>query len=275
MALKQLGRFAHEAAAVDAATGIVYETEDQGNVSGFYRFVPSTKPTKPGDLALNGGAFEMLKVNAAPGYETAIGQIVGVALEVSWVPIPNPDPSPPSIQFEGETTSAVFKQGLDAGGARFRRLEGCWSSQGKIYFVSTNGGDQGFGQVWVYDPGAETLTMIFESPGPDVLDAPDNICISPRGGLVICEDDGAAQFLRGFSPTGEIFEFARNLHNTFEFAGVCFSPDGKTLFVNLYGRSSVRTTQPYKAPVLIPIASEKREFALTLAIWGPWKSGPL
>jgi uncharacterized protein len=274
-ALKHLGRLAHEAVAVDAVTGIVYETEDQGNVSGFYRFVPSTKPTKPGDLALTGGSFEMLKVNAAPGYETAIGQTIGVALEVSWVPIANPDPSPPSIQFEGETTSAVFKQGLDAGGARFRRLEGCWFAQGKIFFVSTNGGDQGFGQVWVYDPGAETLTLIFESPGPDVLDAPDNICISPRGGLVICEDDGAAQFLRGISPMGEIFELARNLHNTFEFAGACFSPDGKTLFVNLYGRSSVRTTQPYKAPVQIPIASEKREFALTLAIWGPWRSGPL
>jgi uncharacterized protein len=275
VALKHLGRFAHEAAAVDPATGIVYETEDQGNVSGFYRFVPSTKPTKPGDLALTGGTFEMLKVNAAPGYETAIGQTVGVALDVSWVPIANPDPSPPSIQFEEETTSAVFKQGLDAGGARFRRLEGCWFSRGKIYFVSTNGGDQGFGQVWVYDPGAETLTLIFESPGPDVLDGPDNICISPRGGLVICEDASAAQFLRGISPTGEVFEFARNLHNTIEFAGACFSPDGRTLFVNIYGRSTVRTTQPYKSPVLIPVGPEKREFAITLAIWGPWRSGPL
>jgi uncharacterized protein len=116
--------------AVDPATGIIYETEDQGNVSGFYRFVPSTKPTQPGDLARMSGSLEMLKVNAAPGYETAIGQTVGVALDVSWGSIPNPDPSPPTITFEGETTSAVFKQGLDAGGARFRRLEGCWAADG-------------------------------------------------------------------------------------------------------------------------------------------------
>ncbi len=273
--LKHLGRIAHEAAAVDPATGIVYETEDQGNVSGFYRFVPSTKPTQPGDLARTSGSLEMLKVNSAPGYETAIGQTVGVALDVSWVSIPIPDPSPPTLTFEGGTTSAVFKQGLDAGGARFRRLEGCWAADGKIYFGSTNGGNMGFGQIWVYDPSAETITLVFESPGPDVLDAPDNICVSPRGGIVVCEDNGGAQFLRGISPGGEIFDLARNLHNTLEFAGVCFSPDGRTLFVNLYGRSSVRTTLPYKSPLLIPIGPETRERAMTLAIWGPWRSGPL
>ena len=49
--LRHLGRFAHEAVAVDPATGAVYETEDQGDGSGFYRFVPSTRPQRPGDLA--------------------------------------------------------------------------------------------------------------------------------------------------------------------------------------------------------------------------------
>jgi secreted PhoX family phosphatase len=81
--------------------------------------------------------------------------------------------------------------------------------------------------------------------------------------------------LRGISPNGEIFDLARNLHNSIEFAGVCFSPDGRTLFVNLYGRSSVRTTQPYKSPLLIPVGQERRESSMTLAIWGPWRSGPL
>jgi hypothetical protein len=32
------------------------------------------------------------------------------------------------------------------------------------------------------------LQLIFESPSTDVLNSPDNICVSPRGGLVICED---------------------------------------------------------------------------------------
>ena len=273
--LRHLGRFNHEAVAVDPATGIVYETEDQGDVSGFYRFVPSVKPTKPGDLAVTIGVLQMLKVAGTHQYETGINQTVGAVLPVEWVDIPNPDPFPVSLSFEGQTTSMVFKQGYDAGGTRFRRLEGCWYANGRIYFLSTNGGNMGFGQVFVHDPVASTLTMIFESPGHEVCDGPDNCCVTPQGGLVLCEDAGGAQFLRGLSPTGEIFDLARNLRNTIEFAGACFSPDGQTLFVNQYGRSSVRTTQPFRSPVLIPVGPERFERAATLAIWGPWRSGPI
>ncbi len=273
--LTRLGRFAHEAAAVDPATGIVYLTEDQGDVSGLYRFVPDRRPTRPGDLAQTTGRLQMLKVTAANGYEAAINQRVGVSLSTSWVNVPDPDPIPPTVTVDGVTASAVFKQGFDAGGARFRRLEGIWEAAGRIYFDSTNGGNWGFGQIWIYDPRAETLTLLFESDSADRLDAPDNLALSPRGGIIICEDNGGAQYLRGISPSGELFDFARNLHNTLEFAGACFSPDGQTMFVNLYGRGTVRTTQPYKSPVLIPVASEERELALTLAIWGPWGSGLL
>ena len=46
--LRQMGRFAHEAIAVDPATSIIYETEDQTGYSGFYRFAPERKPTQPG-----------------------------------------------------------------------------------------------------------------------------------------------------------------------------------------------------------------------------------
>lgn len=275
VALRHLGRFAHEAVAVDPATGIVYETEDQGDGSGFYRFVPAAKPTRPGDLAVTAGLFQMLKVRNAPGYETAINQTPGVAHPVEWVTVTNPDPLPVSVVVSGQTLSSVFVEGLAAGGARFRRLEGCWYGNGKIFFISTNGGNMGFGQVWVYDPSAETITMIVESSNHDMFDGPDNVCVTPRGGLVFCEDATAAQFLIGVSPTGEVFQLARNLRNTIEFAGACFSPDGKTLFVNLYGRGTERTTTPYRSPVQIPVGPERFEHAATLAIWGPWKAGPL
>jgi secreted PhoX family phosphatase len=275
VALKHLGRFAHEAVAVDPATGIVYETEDQGDGSGFYRFVPPVKPTRPGDLAAPVGVLQMMKVKDAPGFETAINQTPGMPLNVEWVTITNPDPAPASTVVSGQTLSTVFVEGLAAGGARFRRLEGCWYGNGKIFFISTNGGNMGFGQVWVYDPAAETLTMVVESPNHDVFDGPDNACVTPRGGLVMCEDAAAAQFLRGVSPTGEVFDLARNLRNSIEFAGACFSPDGKTLFVNLYGRGNERTTTPFRSPVQIPVGPERFERAATLAIWGPWKAGPL
>jgi secreted PhoX family phosphatase len=169
--------------------------------------------------------------------------------------------------------ASIFKQGLDAGGAIFRRLEGIWLSDRKIYFGSTSGGDEGLGQIWVYDPAAETITMVYESKAVHDLDFPDNIATSPRGGLVICEDGTGAQHLLGLTSTGELFDFARNIHNSIEFAGACFSPDGQTLFVNIYGRSTIRTAQAYKSPVLTPIGAELREKALTLAIWGPWGRG--
>ena len=277
VALKHMGRFAHEAVAVDPATGIVYETEDQGEGSGFYRWVPAVKPTRPGDLASPNGVFQMLKIAGVTNYETAINQTIGVKLPVEWVTIANPDPLPVTgtDPVTNTTLSTVFLAGYALGGARFRRLEGCWQSNGKIIFVSTNGGNEGFGQVWVYDPSAETVMLLVESPSHHVFDGPDNICVSPRGGMIVCEDAAAAQYLRGISPTGQLFDFARNLRNTIEFAGACFSPDGQTLFVNLYGRANVRTTQPYKATVQKVVGPEPFERAATVAIWGPWAAGPL
>ena len=68
-----------------------------------------------------------------------------------------------------------------------------------------------------------------------MLDAPDNLTVSPRGGLVLCEDGDDEQFVRGLD-RGQIFDFALNniSENTDqEFAGACYSPDGTVLFVNI------------------------------------------
>ena len=46
--------------------------------------------------------------------------------------------------------------------------------------------------------------MLFQSPGPDVLNAPDNIGVSPRGGLVLCEDGSGEEFLHGLTVDREI-----------------------------------------------------------------------
>ena len=273
--IKAMGRMAHEAAAVDPDTGIVYETEDQGDVSGFYRFIPARKPEKPGDLLANGGKLEMMKVNAGDRYNTALNQTVGRALAISWVPITDPDPATPTVTIDGVTAAAIFQQGYNAGGAVFRRLEGIWYTRGKFYFTSTNGGNAGLGQIWLYDPRAETITLVYESPNIHELDFPDNIAVSPRGGIVLCEDGTGAQFVKGLTPAGEMFDFARNIHNSLEFAGACFSPDGQTLFLNLYGRGSVRTTTLIGSGLLYPIGAEGNEKALTIAIWGPWGSGLL
>ena len=133
----------------------------------------------------------------------------------------------------------------------------------QIYVVSTSGGI-GQGQIWEYDPKAETIRLLFQSPGASVLNAPDNITVSPRGGLVLCEDGSGEEFLHGLTVDGQIFKFAKNsvvlngqrngLTGDFsgsEFAGACYSPDGKWLFANI------------QSP------------GITVAITGPWEDGGL
>jgi secreted PhoX family phosphatase len=241
--LKAMGRFVHEAVCVDPATGIVYETEDQGT-SGLYRFVPTDRD----DLAA-GGVLEMLAIKDRPQYDTRTGQRTNGNLPVEWVRIDDPDPA-------SSDALAVYKQGRAKGGATFARLEGAWWGEGSAYIVATSGGDLGAGQVFEYTPRGNSggqLRLVFESTDRNVLDAPDNITVSPRtNGLVLCEDGGGKDFVRGISTDGEIFPFAEmNGTNGSEWAGACFSSDGRVLFVN------------------------QQSPGTTYAITGPWENGAL
>ena len=230
---RAMGRFVHEAVSIDPESGIVYQTEDR-LTAGLYRFLPN----KTGRLAA-GGRLEMLALSDRPGADTRTGQQAGHWEPVHWVPIEDPDPDPID-------TSSVYSQGVQNGAATFGRLEGTWSGNGRIYVVSTNGGDAKAGQVWEYDPGETRIRLLYESPGAEVLDMPDNICVSPRGGLVLCEDGDGEDYVRGLTADGEIFPFAKNnvilagerngLEGDFleqEFAGATFSPDGNWLFFNV------------------------------------------
>src|ERR687896_98794 len=94
--LRDMGRFSHEAVAVDPVTGYVYETEDAGaslmgllgasSKSGFYRFVPNVS----GRLAAGGRLF-MLKVKSRPKIDLGDDYPNGTTFDVEWVPIAKPD----------------------------------------------------------------------------------------------------------------------------------------------------------------------------------------
>jgi len=274
VAIPSMGRFSHEALAVDPNTWIVYETEDNGNASGFYRFIPNTA-----GILTDGGRLQMLAIDGRPQYDARANQNLGVSLPVTWVDIANPDPA-------GTSSTAVFNQGLALGGARFRRLEGCWWGNGAVYFADTSGGNSGRGTVWEFRPQGDggTLTLIFESSGADELDFPDNLAVSPQGALLLCEDGGGDQYLRGVTLDGRIFDFAANLQNDFEWAGATFADadpawnargirgnhrplggrwDRITLFVNRQGATG--GSNP-------PAAGQE---GMTFAIWGPWGKGAL
>jgi hypothetical protein len=200
--LTGLGRFVHEAAAVDRRTSIVYETEDR-QTAGFYRFVPNV----PRELA-QGGRLQMLAVTGQ--FQADLGGSVGVGsvFPVEWVDIDDPE----QVHSPGTNDGlGVYTQGHDRGGATFRRLEGVWFGRRRVYFVSTTGGAAGRGQVWEYHPRREELRLLFESPDAATLDNPDNVTVSRRGGLVLCEDGGGSdQRLMGLARTGEILPIAQN-----------------------------------------------------------------
>ncbi len=254
--LKDMGRFVHEAVAVDPETKIVYETEDR-TTAGFYRFTPN----EPGRLAA-GGKLEMLKVKGKKA-DLRKGLKPGDTFDVEWVTIDDPDRGhSPGTQ----DSLGVYKQGLAKGGATFDRLEGCWCAGGMVYIVSTEGGDADKGQIFVFDIQAQTLRLIFESPGKKILDSPDNMTVSPRSGaLVLCEDGTfKPQRLHGLTTDGRLFPFAANnvildgkplgLKRDYrgeEWAGSTFSADGQWLFVN------------------------NQTPGFTVAITGPWDNGPL
>lgn len=281
--IEAAGRFSHEAAAVDQRTGIVYETEDPGSGvgAGFYRYTPR----RPDHLAA-GGTLDMLAITGRPQLDLRQGRRRGERLPVSWVRIEDPNPAVTGIADANST----FNQGWAMGGAKFNRLEGCWEDDSTIFFVSTSGGDakngdvnadgyaEGFGQVWAYRPehrAGGTLTLVYESPSGAECDSPDNLTVTPRGGLIACEDDASSVLvdthplapgiehvnrLIGITPRGQAFELAVNVLNGSELAGVSFSPSGRTLFFNLFGRARF---------------DEDPVEGMTCAVTGPWQHGPL
>lgn len=254
--LKDMGRFVHEAVAIDRETGIVYETEDR-NTAGFYRFIPNEK----GKLAAGG----KLQIAEVIGCDDLRGHVEkNKSFEVRWHTIPDPTLAhTPGAEKPDEL--GVFKQGKQLGGTTFARLEGCWSGNGMIYFDATSGGKANAGQIWQFNPKQQKLKMLFESPGKETLNMPDNLCVNPHGGILICEDGdyGNAKFpqrMHILTQDGKLVPFALNdvqlkgekkFRGDFrgrEWAGVTFSPDGKWLFANI------------QTP------------GITLAIAGPWKS---
>ncbi|MCC3861456.1 alkaline phosphatase PhoX [Pseudemcibacter aquimaris] len=246
--LKAMGRFNHEAAAVDPKTGIVYMTEDRPN-SLFYRFIPNEygKLDKGGTLQAL-ALMDAAKSQDSRNWETDDYQ-VGEWFDTRWVDLEDIESPNDDLRI----------QGFQKGGVIFARGEGIHWGDNELYFCCTSGGNKNLGQIMRYQPSEfegtpqegnrpGKLQLFFESTDPSVFNYGDNITVAPNGHLFVCEDQYTAvvdNHLVGITPTGEAYSFGKLRLQT-ELAGVCFSPDGSTMFINVY--------QPTK----------------TLAITGPW-----
>jgi uncharacterized protein len=244
--LKDMGRFNHEAIAVDPASGIVYETEDRSDGL-IYRFIPD----EPGKLQA-GGRLQALAVVDRPGLDTrnwgAIRMVdPGKPLTVQWIDLDDVESPEDDLRYRG----------FASGAARFARGEGMWYGRGAIYFACTNGGYANKGQIWKYVPSPNEgkpeesrqpgrLELFVEPNDGTLVENADNLTMAPWGDLIVAEDGSEDQFLIGVTPEGEVYKFARNTLNTSEWAGATYSPDGSTLFVNIQNPG------------------------ITLAITGPW-----
>jgi secreted PhoX family phosphatase len=242
--IKALGRFAHESCTVDPQTGAIYQTEDAGNPNGLlFRFTPpdAALPLGAGSLralADDAGTLAAMKASTPGGAhvpDLSVVRTPGTTLRVQWVDVPDRD----------ATTTSVRKQFANNQVTRSRKLEGMWWGDGGTYFVAsfarTSDGSaaQHDGQVWFLDPLDDTIELkIWFAYTPADQDGdpdgPDNITVSPYGGVILAEDGEGASHLVGSSQSGEVFFFARNeLDGDSEFTGPTFSNDKKTLFANV------------------------------------------
>ncbi|HEX5510345.1 MAG TPA: alkaline phosphatase PhoX [Actinomycetales bacterium] len=246
--LKFLGRFAHEAVVVDPDTHVMYETEDASNRNGlFYRWVPPSgfeggkgslvalARSADGDTA---GQLQAMRCARGSRHIADLSEATqpGTRYKVTWIDVPDRD----------ARTTSVRHQLTDSEVTRSRKLEGAWWGDGGAYFVasyarlSDGSRNEHDGQVWFYDPASETVTLktIFGvNPDPDVdadnYDGPDNITVSPYGGVILAEDGDGVQHLVGVTEEGKSYTLARNDQGGSEFTGPVFSPDGKTLYASI------------------------------------------
>ena len=230
--IKAMGRFNHEATATNPANSIVYLTEDTHD-SLLYRYIPNV----PGKLH-EGGKLQALVVRDRPSLDTRNWEEStvkpGTPMAVRWIDLDEVEAPQDDLRLRG------FAQGA----ARFARGEGMWWGNDSAYFACTNGGRHKVGQVFRYIPSpaegtpAEdqqpgTLELFIEPNDRGLIDKADNLTVAPWGDVVLCEDGGGQQFVVGVTPEGGIYKIARNAVSDSEMAGVCFSPDGSTMFLNI------------------------------------------
>ncbi len=280
-----MGRFSHEAAAVDPVRGDVYLSEDnwESRASGFYRYLPRDRGGRRGSLAA-GGRLQAARVRGRANVDLRAPE-PGERHRIEWIDIEDPDADSRLLALRpgGDEirVSGPFAQAWADGGLLLARGEGLCFGDGLLLMADTTAGrnargepGHGPGALWAFDPSTDELVALFAGQRPIDGNHPDNLAVDPRGRLMFCEDGGGiddggrfGNRLMGVDAQGRSFVFARNAadlderalagagkrcppgdYRGAEFAGLCFDPTGRWLFVNLYSPG------------------------ISLAITGPWQS---
>jgi secreted PhoX family phosphatase len=203
-----LGRFVHEAAAVDRDARHVYLTEDRPD-GRLYRFTASRR----GDLRR--GKLEVARVDRG---------------RVSWLRVPDPSATSTPTRLQVPESTAF-------GGG-----EGIWWVDGAVTFVTKY--DH---RLWRLDPSRGRISLVYDALAASangVLGEPDNIIVTHTGDVFVCEDQQQDQQLVVIDRRGRARPFLQLLGQTgSELAGVAFNPHGDRLYVSSQ-RGSDRSAGP-------------------------------
>jgi hypothetical protein len=188
-----MGRFTHEAAAVDAVNKCVYLTEDKTD-GALYRF----RPTTWGDLSAG-----KLDVLTKP-----------VGKPLTWVTVPDPDGDPTPTRNQVANTR------------RFKGGEGAAMSNGRLIFTT-----KGDNRVWRYDPKLNQLAAIYDPTVQvnGVLSGVDNV--ATRQNVIYVAEDGGNMQVVLVRETGKTFAVVEVSGVTgSEITGPAFNPAGNRLY---------------------------------------------
>jgi secreted PhoX family phosphatase len=193
-----LGRFKHEAAAVDPGGRRIYLSEDEVD-GGFYRFTPSSYPD------LRSGTLEVATVGSG-----------GL---VRWSRVP--DPAASSVPTRRQVPGITL----------FTRSEGLWFDSGVVYLATT-----GDNRIRAYNTATGVMDVVYDAAviANPPLTGVDNITVSRSRDLFVCEDNGSSQLDIGIiTPSRVVAKFLTatgSLHTGSELTGVVFDPSGKRMY---------------------------------------------
>ena len=214
-----LGRFTHEAIAVDTDTMQLYLTEDHAQGC-LYRYTSNSIDKLTGYPDLDNGFLEVAEI------------INGGKGNLRWHLLPDPQVNnlvnnSANNQANNAATRKQVKQS-----AHFNGGEGIWFHQGNIFFTT-----KGDNRVYAYDIKHNKLSIIYNAVLyiQPVLTGVDNITSNTSGELLVAEDGGDLQIVvisrAGENKAIETKPLVQLVgHDCSEITGPAFSPDGSRLY---------------------------------------------
>jgi len=197
-----LGRFNHEAVAVDTNSMQLYLTEDERDGC-LYRYSSNSIDKLSGYPDLDNGFLEVAEI------------IKGEVGALRWHLLPDP-------QAKDTPTRKQVSQS-----SGFNRGEGIWFHQDAIFFTTT-----GNNCVHAYDIENNSLSIIYNAAlyVSPVLTGVDNITSNKSGELLVAEDGGDLQIIVITKSREHIPLLQLVGHDRSEITGPAFSPDGSRLY---------------------------------------------